>query len=70
MRTLFIFCVWKVGACLSKKEILKKENVDLVYFEEFNEDYMKLSPEEFVKYLCEKFNGGDADGGITAMEKL
>ena len=35
----------------SKKEILKKENVDLVYFEEFNEDYMKLSPEEFVKYL-------------------
>lgn len=40
----------------SKKEILKKENVDLVYFEEFNEDYMKLSPEEFVKYLCEKFN--------------
>ena len=23
MRTLFIFCMWKVGACLNKKEILK-----------------------------------------------
>lgn len=40
----------------SKKEILKKENIDLVYFEEFNKEFMKFSPEQFIKYLCEKFN--------------
>lgn len=39
----------------SKVEILKKENIDLVFFEEFNEDFMKLSPEEFIEYLCTKF---------------
>jgi len=39
----------------SKVEILKKENIDLVFFEEFNEDFMKLSPEEFIEYLCDKF---------------
>lgn len=39
-----------------KTEILKENGVDEVYFEEFNEDFMKYSPEEFIKYLCEKFN--------------
>lgn len=39
-----------------KEEILKKENVDVIYFEEFTSDFMKLSPEEFIKYLCNKFN--------------
>ena len=39
-----------------KEEILKKENVDIVYFEEFTSDFMKLSPEEFINYLCNKFN--------------
>jgi len=40
----------------SKIEILQKENIDLVFFEEFNEDFMKLSPEKFIEYLCTKFN--------------
>ncbi|MGG7175981.1 bifunctional riboflavin kinase/FAD synthetase [Clostridium paraputrificum] len=40
----------------TKYEILKEKEVDKVYFEEFNEEYMKISPEEFVKYLCNKFN--------------
>lgn len=39
----------------SKLEILENENIDLVFFEEFNEDFMKLSPEEFIEYLCTKF---------------
>lgn len=40
----------------SKEEILKDLGVDLIYFEEFNEEYMKLTPEEFIKYLCNSFN--------------
>ncbi|PRR82579.1 bifunctional riboflavin kinase/FAD synthetase [Clostridium vincentii] len=40
----------------SKSEILHEENVDLVFFEEFNENFMKLSPEEFIEYLCDKFD--------------
>ena len=32
-----------------------RKSVDLIYFEEFNEEYMKLTPEGFIKYLCEKF---------------
>ena len=39
----------------SKEEILEALGVDLIYFEEFNEEYMKLTPEVFIKYLCEKF---------------
>ena len=39
----------------SKVEVLQKENIDLVFFEEFNEEFMKLSPEEFIEYLCDKF---------------
>jgi len=39
----------------SKLEILKRENIDLVFFEEFDENFMKLSPEEFIEYLCDKF---------------
>ena len=39
----------------SKEEILEALGVDLIYFEEFNEEYMKLTPERFIKYLCEKF---------------
>lgn len=40
----------------SKEKILKSMGVTLVYFEEFNEEYMKLTPEGFIKYLCDKFN--------------
>ena len=39
----------------SKEEILEALGVDLIYFEEFNEEYMKLTPDGFIKYLCEKF---------------
>ncbi|MDS0524883.1 bifunctional riboflavin kinase/FAD synthetase [Clostridium sp. SHJSY1] len=39
----------------SKEEILKEKKVDLVYFEEFTEEFMKKTPEDFVKYLIEKF---------------
>lgn len=39
----------------SKEEILEALGVDLIYFEEFNEEYMKLTTEGFIKYLCEKF---------------
>lgn len=39
----------------SKEEVLEALGVDLIYFEEFNEEYMKLTPEGFIKYLCEKF---------------
>ena len=40
----------------SKEEILKKFNVDLVYFEDFNKSFMEKSPEEFIKYIVKKFN--------------
>ena len=40
----------------TKVNILKTMGVDEVYFEEFNEEFMELSPEEFIKYLVEKFN--------------
>lgn len=39
----------------SKVEILQQENIDLVFFEKFDEDFMKLSPENFIEYLCKKF---------------
>lgn len=39
----------------NKEEILKRHNVDLVYFEEFNKDFMEKSPKDFIKYILEKF---------------
>lgn len=39
-----------------KVKILHDNNIDLVHFEEFNEKFMKISPENFIKGLCEKFN--------------
>lgn len=39
-----------------KINILESCLVDKIYFEEFNEEFMKHSPEEFVEYLCTKFN--------------
>ncbi|MBD7910458.1 MULTISPECIES: bifunctional riboflavin kinase/FAD synthetase [Clostridium] len=41
---------------LSKEEILKEKNVDLVYFQQFTEEFMKNTPEEFIKFLIDKFN--------------
>lgn len=39
----------------NKIEILESNNVDLLYFEQFNNEFMAHTPEEFIKYLCEKF---------------
>lgn len=39
----------------SKEEILKKHNVDSIYFEEFNKKFMEKSPEDFIKYIIDKF---------------
>lgn len=40
----------------TKVQILQENSIDLIYFEEFNKDFMKISPEDFIKRLCEKFN--------------
>ncbi|MDR0288360.1 MAG: bifunctional riboflavin kinase/FMN adenylyltransferase [Clostridiales bacterium] len=40
-----------------KIEILRQKGIDILYFEDFNESYSRLSPEEFVKkILVDKFN--------------
>ena len=39
-----------------KIQILDKYGIDAVYFQEFNEKFMKITPEEFIKMLVEKFN--------------
>lgn len=39
-----------------KVKILKDNNIDLVYFEEFDKEFMKISPKDFIKGLCKKFN--------------
>ena len=39
-----------------KINILEALSVDKIYFEEFNEKFMKHSPEEFIEYLCTRFN--------------
>lgn len=39
----------------NKEKILYKMGIDYVYFEEFNEAFMKKSPEDFIKYICDKF---------------
>lgn len=40
----------------TKIEILKSKGIDIIYFEEFNKEFMSLKPEEFIKYLIKKFN--------------
>ena len=39
-----------------KAKIFEECLVHKLYFEEFNQEFMKLSAEEFIKYLCTKFN--------------
>lgn len=39
-----------------KEKLVKKLGIDTVYFQEFNEEFMQLSPEEFIVFLIEKFN--------------
>lgn len=40
----------------NKRDNALQLGVDEVYFEKFTEEYMKLTPEGFVEYLCNKFN--------------
>ena len=39
-----------------KVEVLKTHKVDIVCFQEFDLEFMKMSPEEFVKFLVLKYN--------------
>lgn len=39
-----------------KLNILKKEGIDKVVLKEFNKEFMKLSPEGFIKKLCSDYN--------------
>ncbi|MDD5794960.1 MAG: bifunctional riboflavin kinase/FAD synthetase [Clostridiales bacterium] len=40
----------------TKVKILKNHNVDITYFEKFDENFMERSAEEFIVYLIDKFN--------------
>lgn len=39
-----------------KIKVLKEHGIDSVYFQDFNDEFMKITPEEFIKLLIEKFN--------------
>ena len=39
-----------------KVKVLDAHGVDIVCFQEFNSEFMKITPEEFVKMLIKKFN--------------
>lgn len=39
-----------------KTEVLEKNGIDVVCFKEFDEDFMKMSPREFVKFLALDYN--------------
>lgn len=39
-----------------KIKVLEENGIDIVCFQEFNDEFMKITPEEFVKLLIEKFN--------------
>lgn len=39
-----------------KTEILRTHNVDIVCFQEFNLEFMKMTPKEFVEFLIFKYN--------------
>lgn len=38
-----------------KVEVLKKENIDILAFRDFDEKIMKMMPEEFIKWICEAY---------------
>lgn len=40
----------------TKTEILRTHNVDIVCFQEFNLEFMKMTPKEFVEFLIFKYN--------------
>lgn len=39
-----------------KLEILEKCGVDMVYFQEFNSEFMKMTPRAFIEFLIDKFH--------------
>lgn len=44
----------------TKEEVLESLGIDLLFFEEFTTDFMKLTPEDFIKYLVN-------DLGVTSI---
>ena len=65
-----------------KISVLEKENIDILYFKEFNKDIMEMSPEEFIKNICKNLNvkgivvgfnfrfGHKNSGDINLLSKL
>lgn len=39
-----------------KAEVLEKCGVDILYFQDFNSEFMKMTPKEFIEFLINKFN--------------
>lgn len=39
-----------------KLKVLECENINVVVFKDFDENIMKISPEDFVEWLCESYN--------------
>ena len=39
-----------------KISILEKEGIDILAFKKFDKETMKMSPEDFIKNICESFN--------------
>ena len=39
-----------------KLKVLECENINVVAFKDFDENIMKISPEDFVEWLCESYN--------------
>ena len=39
-----------------KISILEKEGIDILAFKKFDKETMKMSPEDFIKNICENFN--------------
>lgn len=39
-----------------KAELLEKYGIDILYFQEFNSEFMKMTPKEFIEFLINKFN--------------
>lgn len=66
----------------TKLDILEEENIDIVILKSFTKDFMKMSPEEFIRLLCRDYNvkaiivgfnfkfGYKNLGNIKLLEKL
>ncbi|MGL5380967.1 bifunctional riboflavin kinase/FAD synthetase [Clostridium sp.] len=66
----------------SKIQCLEKEKIDVVALRNFTQEFMKMSPEDFIKLLCEDYNvkgivvgfnfrfGHKNQGDVHLLEKL